>query len=99
MRYHEFVCPECEKTVHSSHRIFECPRCGYEPPIEDYKKAFADMKYFNDIQSRDLQNDVKRAFEIQAFYKSNLKALIITNIITAVLLGGSLWWIASFLNH
>lgn len=99
MKYHEFVCPECEKTVHSSYRIFECPRCGYEPPIEDYKKAFADMKYVNDIQSRDLHNDVKRHMEITAFYKSNLRTLIITNIITAVLLGGSLWWIVSFLNH
>lgn len=97
MKYHEFVCPECEKTVHSSYRIFECPRCGYEPPIEDYKKAFADMQELVEYEKSEKSKWSKSAWEMERLYKNTLRILLVTNIFTGILLGGAALIIYLFL--
>lgn len=42
---YEWACPECKRTLISRDRVYKCPKCGYEPPIEYNKETFDELMY------------------------------------------------------
>lgn len=89
MKLREFKCPECGRTTISRYRVFKCLRCGYEPPIDDYKKAFEDLQEVVEYEKSEISKWSKSAWEMERLYKNTLRILLVTNIFTGVLLGGA----------
>lgn len=76
----EWTCPKCKRITVSRNRIFKCVSCGYEPPIEDYKKAFEDLKMVYEASEKDAASGYRAISRSRDMYKKEAdfyKAIII----------------------
>lgn len=90
---YEWTCPECKRTLISRDRVYKCPKCGYEPPIEYNKETFDELMKQYEEHRINAAGCIQVISRVKDMYERKSRILTVVNVLLIAIITGLLLWL------
>lgn len=90
---YEWTCPECKRTLISRDRVYKCPKCGYEPPIEYNKETFDELMKQYEEHRINAAGCIQVISRVKDMYERRCRILTVVNVLLIAIITGLLLWL------